>query len=142
MTRERRRMAVAVLALAGAFVSLYLLLYKLGFYGQLLCGTGSCQTVQASRYAELLGVPVAGWGVAWYAVVFAGSLAWLQPRLADARWLRIGIEAAAAGGVLFSGWLTWVELFELGAICQWCVVSAVLVLGITGLVAWDRAAEG
>lgn len=127
--------------MAGGFVSLYLLLYKLGFYGQLLCGAGSCQTVQASRYAMLLGVPVAGWGVAWYAAVFAGALAWLQPGLEDARWLRIGLEAAAASGLAFSLWLTWIELFQLRAICQWCVVSAVLVTGIAGLVAWDRLAE-
>lgn len=127
--------------MAGGFVSLYLLLYKLGFYGQLLCGAGSCQTVQASPYAVLLGVPVAGWGVAWYAAVFAGALAWLQPALEDARWLRIGLEVAAASGLAFSLWLTWIELFELRAICQWCLVSAVLVTGIAGLVAWDRLSE-
>lgn len=141
MTRRARRRAVVVLALAGIFVSLYLLLYKLGFYGQLLCGGGgSCQTVQASDYGELAGVPVAGLGLAWYAAVFAGGLARLQPDLADARWLRLGLEAAAVVGLVFTGWLTWAELFVLHAVCWWCVGSAVLVAGIAGLLAWDRMA--
>lgn len=132
---------MVVLALAGVFVSLYLLLYKLGFYGQLLCGGGgACQVVQASEYAELAGVPVAGLGVAWYAVVLVGGLARLQPGLADARWLRRGLEGAAVAGVLFTAWLTWVELFVLQAVCWWCVGSAALVVGIAGLLLWERLA--
>ena len=51
----RRRQAIALLALAGLFVSLYLWLHKLGLIGVLQCGTGGCDTVQASRYAEFLG---------------------------------------------------------------------------------------
>jgi uncharacterized membrane protein len=32
-------------------------------------------------------------------------------------------------GVLFSGYLTWLKLFEIEAICQWFVASAVLMAG-------------
>ena len=32
----------------------------------------------------------------------------------------------ALAGTIFAGYLTYVELFVLEAICQWCVVSAVL----------------
>jgi uncharacterized membrane protein len=64
---------VSLLGLAGLFVSLYLLLYDLGVYGSLLCGAGSCETVQASRWAVFLGIPVPAWGVGWYGLVmFAG----------------------------------------------------------------------
>ena len=31
-------------------------------------------------------------------------------------------------GFGFSAYLTWVELFEIDAVCQWCVVSAVLMI--------------
>lgn len=134
-------MAVAVLALAGGFVSLYLLLYKLGVYGQLACGAGgSCDVVQASRWAEFLGVPVAGWGVGWYVAVLGVALAGLQPRFRDEPWARRALAVLAVAGVAFTVYLTWVELFVLEAICRWCVASAALVVGIAGLVAWERRA--
>ena len=66
----RRRQAIVLLALVGLFVSTYLWLYKIGVLGTLQCGTGSCEVVQASRYAELLGVPVAFYGVLGYAALF------------------------------------------------------------------------
>jgi uncharacterized membrane protein len=34
--------------------------------------------------------------------------------------------AVTGVGVLFSLWLTWLELFVIDAICQWCVGSAIL----------------
>lgn len=134
-------MAVAVLALAGGFVSLYLLLYKMGVYGQLACGAGgSCSVVQASRYAEFLGIPVAGWGVGWYAAVLGVALAGLQPRFREASWPRRALVVLAAGGVAFTAYLTWVELFVLEAICRWCVGSAGLVVAIAALAAWELKA--
>lgn len=137
MTRVRRRMAVAVLALVGVFVSLYLLLYKLGVYGALACtGDGACAVVQASVYADFLGIPVAGWGTGWYASVLAVALVGLTPRFAGSAWTARLLGVLAVGGLLFTLYLTAVELFVLEAICQWCVGSAVLVAAITGLVAW------
>jgi hypothetical protein len=41
-------MIVAMLSLAGIFVALYLLLYKLGLIGELSCSVGSCETVNTS----------------------------------------------------------------------------------------------
>jgi uncharacterized membrane protein len=63
-------MVVAALALAGIFIALYLLLYKLGMIGALTCSIGSCETVNTSKWAKFLGMPVAGWGVAYYVAVF------------------------------------------------------------------------
>lgn len=122
-------MAVAVLGLVGLFVSLYLLLHRLGFYGALLCGaSGGCSTVQASRWATFLGVPVPAWGLGWYAAVFATALAALQPRLGAARWPSAVLSVLALGGAGFTAYLTFLEVFVIGAWCRWCVVSAVLVL--------------
>lgn len=143
MTSGRCRMAVSVLALAGIFVSLYLLLYKLGVYGQLACGAGgSCDVVQASRWAQFLGVPVAGLGVGWYAAVLGVALAGLQPGLRDRPWTGRILVLLAAAGLAFTLYLTGIELFVLEAICRWCVVSAVLVAAIAGLVAWERWGTG
>ncbi len=123
-----KRMAIAVLALVGLLMSVYLLLYKLGFYGELVCGTGACEAVQTSEHAILLGLPVAGWGVAWYAAVFVLAFLSVQQAYQEATWPARLIFLLAAGGVAFSGYLTYLELFVINAICRWCVASAVVTL--------------
>jgi uncharacterized membrane protein len=124
----KKRMAIAVMALVGLLMSVYLLLYTLGFYGELVCGTGSCEAVQTSEYATFLGLPVAGWGVAWYAAVFVLAFLSVQPAYQEATWPARLIFLLAAGGVAFSGYLTYLELFVIHAICWWCVTSAVVTL--------------
>ena len=126
----RRREVIAALALAGIFVALYLTLYKMGAIGELSCRVGSCETVNSSRWAIFLGAPVAAWGVAYYIVVFAVALAGLSGRFADSRRLSLALLLLTGWGVLFSSWLTYLELFVIRAICQWCVVSAVIVTAI------------
>ena len=69
-----RRMIIAALALCGLGVATYLALYKLGYIGTLACGSGGCETVQLSRWANLFGLPVAVWGVGFYVALFALSL--------------------------------------------------------------------
>ncbi len=121
----RARMAAAVLSLAGIFVSAYLYLHKLGLIGQLACGTGGCETVQLSRYAQFLGVPVPLVGVVGYGALLGLSLAAVQ-RPAQAHWVRLLCWGAGLG-VLFSAWLTYLELFVIHAICRWCIGSAVII---------------
>ncbi len=134
MSLETRRKAIALVALAGLFVSLYLLLYALGFYGSLACGAGGgCDVVQSSSWARFLGFPVAGWGLAWYAAVFAVALMGVQPRLAAAAWPGRTLLILAAGGLAFTIYLTGLEIFVIRAICRWCVGSAVLTVIIFGL---------
>jgi uncharacterized membrane protein len=126
----RHRQTIAVLALVGWFIALYLGLHALGLGGELKCGTGGCETVQTSRWAELLGVPVAFYGVAGYAAILAVALVSLQPAWLGRRGPVLLLAALATGGVLFSGWLTYLELFVIHAICRWCVTSAVLMTAI------------
>lgn len=123
-----KRMIVAALALAGIFLALYLLLYKLGMIGALTCNVGSCETVNTSKWARFLGIPVAGWGVAWYMATFAMAVAGIQGRFADSPGISLALLVMTTTGLIFSAYLTWLELFVIHAICQWCVVSAVLVL--------------
>jgi uncharacterized membrane protein len=120
-------MLAALVSLAGVFVALYLTLYKLGYVGTLVCAVGSCETVQTSRWATLLGFPVATWGVAFYVAALAVSLWGLSDAMADSRRLSQALVVMTGVGVLFSLWLTYLELFVIHAICQWCVISAVLV---------------
>ena len=122
-----KRMIVATLSLAGIFVALYLLLYKLGIVGNLSCSIGSCETVNLSKWATFLGAPVAAWGVGFYVVMFGLSLLSLQDRYVDSVGMSKVLTLVSASGVAFSAWLTYLELFVIHAICQWCVVSAIIV---------------
>ncbi|MEX2151820.1 MAG: vitamin K epoxide reductase family protein [Gemmatimonadaceae bacterium] len=137
-----RRMLTALVALFGLFVALYLALYKAGVIGTLACGAGSCETVQQSRWATFLGLPVAAWGVGYYALVFALAVAGVQDRWAESRGLSLGLLVLTGWGVLFSAWLTYLELFVINAICRWCVVSAVIALVLFVLAIWDFKAGG
>jgi uncharacterized membrane protein len=129
----RRRQAIALLALIGFCISLYLWFYKIGIIGKLQCGSGSCEYVQTSRYGALFGVPVAFYGVVGYAVIFAVAIAGLQPSLLARRWPATALALLSAGGFLFTLYLTGIEVFVLHAICRWCVGSAVVITGITAV---------
>ena len=122
-----KRMIVAALALAGIFISLYLTLYKLGIIGELSCSIGSCETVNTSRWSRFLGLPVAAWGLLFYLDVFAVATLSTFPRFEDERAFSIVLVAESVVGVLFSAWLTYLELGVIHAICIWCVTSAVIV---------------
>jgi uncharacterized membrane protein len=121
-------MIVAALALAGIFISIYLTLYKLGVIGELSCSIGSCETVNTSRWSMFLGLPVAAWGLFFYLDVFVIAFLGTMPRWENQPVISIILVAQAAIGVLFSAWLTYLELAVIHAICIWCVTSAIIVL--------------
>jgi uncharacterized membrane protein len=130
-------MAIALLALAGFFVALYLHLYKIGKIGSLACGTGGCETVQLSAYSNFLGVGVALIGVIGYAAMLALALLGLQPRFAGPGWPSRLLVLFSGIAFLFTLYLTGIELFVIRAICRYCVVSAALVTLIFFLATFD-----
>jgi uncharacterized membrane protein len=134
-------MALAVISLIGILVATYLTLYKLGIIGTLTCSVGSCETVNTSKWAIFVGAPVAAWGVAFYVTVFVVSLISIQPRWVDVRAPSVWLTLLSGWGVLFSGWLTYLELFVINAICMWCVISAVLVAVMFAVSVWDLLAR-
>jgi uncharacterized membrane protein len=123
-------MVVAALALAGIFISLYLTLFKLGVIGELTCSIGSCETVNTSRWSTFLHLPVAAWGLLFYAEVFVISMLGTMPRFENEPFVSLILVVESAFGVLFSAWLTYLELAVIHAICIWCVTSAAIVVAI------------
>lgn len=115
MTNRRLRAAIAVLALAGAAVTGYLV-YTRYSGTRLACTTGGCETVQHSKYAKAAGIPVAVLGLAAYLAVFATAL--------SARIEAAALGAAIAlGGLAFGIYLIVIQLAVIDAICEWCLVS-------------------
>ncbi|HET6579821.1 MAG TPA: vitamin K epoxide reductase family protein [Gemmatimonadales bacterium] len=137
------RMGAALMSLIGLFVSAYLYLYKIGRIGTLACGSGACEMVQTSQWSRFAGVEVALIGVVGYALLFAAALLALQPALATRRWPADLLTALAALGVLFTAYLTWLELFVIHAICRWCIGSAAIIVSVLllALLARRRAPE-
>jgi hypothetical protein len=88
--------------------------------------------VQASRYAMLLGLPTAAWGAGLCAAVGGLGLSGLGAR----RWLAGFLLAVA--GVAFSAYLTYLELFVIGAVCWYCVVSAATAAALLGVLLGRR----
>jgi uncharacterized membrane protein len=127
-------MIIAALALCGTGLATYLAMYKLGMIGQLACTVGQCETVNLSRWATFLGMPVAVWGVGFYVVLFLVALTGTTERFVNATWVSHALLALTAWGVLFSAWLTYLELYVIHAVCMFCVISAILVT-VTFLVA-------
>jgi len=123
-----RRMLIATLALIGLYVAMYLWLYKLGIIGSLSCKIGSCEKVNTSPWAVLFGVPVAFWGVLYYVGLFASACLCTVDRFAADRRAALLLAVLTGWGVLFSGWLTWLELAVIHAVCMYCVISAILVV--------------
>ena len=120
MSERSVRIVLAVLAVTGLCMSAYLTWVHLrGVAPVCLAGGGGCETVQSSRYAEILGVPVAALGLGGYAGLLLAAL------LRGEAGALLGLFVTLVS-VLFSAYLTYLELFVIYAICQWCVSSAAL----------------
>ena len=122
----KNRMGITLFALIGALIALYMTLHKLGLIGELLCGTGSCEIVQTSKWAVFMGVPVPYWGLAGYTVLTTLGLASLQPRYMDSQALRVALIITSSLAFLFTVYLTALEAFVINAWCRWCIASAIV----------------
>jgi uncharacterized membrane protein len=114
------RRLIAFVAALGVGVAVYIAIADSGG-GAPTCLTGGsgCETVADSSYSHLLGVNVAVFGIVGYVLLLASAFF-----VSDTA--RFGGFVVALGGFGFSVYLTWIELFKIEAICEWCVASAVL----------------
>jgi uncharacterized membrane protein len=127
-TDPRLGLAILILCLLGIADAGYLTYLHYSGVNALCTFGGGCETVQTSRWATLLGVPIAILGLIGYIAILLS----LAIRHELARAAAFGI--ALIGGA-FSLYLTYRELFTIKAICPWCVASAVLMTALTVLTA-------
>lgn len=119
-----------LLIVAGIGIASYLTYVKLFGIKPYCAGVGNCEAVQTSPYAELFGVPVAIWGLLSYLALLALYL------VKRSDWRGLGHVARQATflatlvGVLYSAYLTYLELFVIEAICPWCVASAIVMTAL------------
>ncbi len=130
---------MTTLALVGLAIAAYLLALRI--IGEApACGpVKGCETVAASEYATLFGVPVALFGVLFSAVLATACVTWW--RRADRRALYASYGLGLAG-IIAVAYLTYLEVFVIGAICVWCAGYAVTVVAgwvLTAAAAWQTS---
>jgi uncharacterized membrane protein len=122
----RLRAVSAAVAAAGLGIAGYLAVVHYSGGTPVCTAGGGCAVVQSSSYAELAGVPVATLGVLGYLAVLASLLR-------DGERARAVTAFLALAGFGFSAWLTYVSHTEIGALCAWCVGSAICMTLLAGL---------
>ncbi|MDH4066666.1 MAG: vitamin K epoxide reductase family protein [Acidobacteriota bacterium] len=97
------------------------------------CSVGSgCDVVLSSRWATLLGLPTAFWGLLTYVVLAAVAFIAQVHR----QW-RLGWTIAFFG-VLYSAYLTTISFTVLGAACPYCLTSLALMTSIFAVLTFQR----
>lgn len=120
---------ILILAFLGLADSIYLTQHKLSGT-PLLCNIqnlSGCNIVAASQYSQIFGIPLAEFGVLFYAVLFV--LAALEIVIFD-QILRRALQAVSFVGVLSSLYFTFLQIFVINAACIYCIASALIALFI------------
>jgi uncharacterized membrane protein len=121
------RMVATFVAAFGIGVATYIAIEAAGGDAPACIAGGSgCQTVANSTYSHVLGVNIAVFGIVGYVLLLVAAL--LRGDVA-----RMGGFGLSLVGFGYSVYLTYLELFKIDAICQWCLASAVLMTILFGL---------
>lgn len=119
------RITVALIAI-GLLVTAYLTGVAVWGEAPAFCAEGSgCDVVQSSAWSRLLGLPIALWGFALYALM--GAIA-LRRSTRLKRWRRMFTLSLL--GSVFSLYLTLVGIVLLDAVCWWCLASLLVICAI------------
>ena len=118
----RLRQITIGLAILGLLVATYMTIYKLTDNDAMCIGSGGCSVVNASRYSEVNGIPVALIGMGGYAAILA--VLFLERRTGfvqeNGTMILFGI---ALVGFLFTLYLIFVEIVLIKAYCPFCLTS-------------------
>ena len=121
--------AIVILAFCGLSDSIYLTQNEVS-NTPLVCNVNNlsgCNIVASSQYAHLFGIPLAGYGAVFYAIIFI--VAALEIVFFD-QLLRRALQAFSLIGVLISLYLTFIEIFVIHALCIYCLASALVAAAI------------
>lgn len=87
---------------------------------------GGCEQVRNSEFSQLWGVDLPVWGIGYYlGITILIMLAQTSLPSNYQRFLPFVIPLYTFSGFLFSLYLTYLEVFVIHALCQWCLASAI-----------------
>ncbi|RPI07665.1 MAG: vitamin K epoxide reductase family protein [Zetaproteobacteria bacterium] len=131
-----------ILSSVGIVISGYLVVKRFTG-GNLVCTRwADCDVVNNSVYSQLFGVPVSAIGLVGYLALLGLAIAALWTHGRARHQILLLTLFLSLGGVGFSAYLTYLEIYVIEALCSWCVASAVVImlLAIVMAVASRRAA--
>lgn len=142
--RSRIPGIVLLLSIIGAGVAAYLT-YTHFDENALVCAIGDCGTVQKSKYSAIGPIPIALLGVGMYVTLALLALGRLRIRLPlSYSQATMASWAIALAGGAYAIYLTYLEIWVIKAICQWCVASAIatwLILIVETILLWRVIGE-
>jgi uncharacterized membrane protein len=128
---KKLQIATLVLALTGMLSAGYLTYTKFT-HSDIACIKAEgfdCDLVNASRYSEVYGIPIALLGLLAYVTVVV--IVMLENRI---RFIKnnspLLLFGVALAGTLYSAYLSYLEAVVLKAWCQYCVISALSMTAI------------
>jgi uncharacterized membrane protein len=124
-TRWRGGLVMQGIALIGLAIASYLTITKLAG-GSPICGPlQGCETVDASQYSSILGIPTAAFGILYSLTILAAAAGWW--RTADRRFL-LAAYAVSLAGVVVEAYFVYLQVAVIGAVCVWCAAYGVTVV--------------
>lgn len=120
---------ILILAFCGLVDSAYIALHEMSGT-PLICDINNlsgCNTVVASPYSYLFGIPLAEYGILFYSIIFV--LAALELVVFD-QLLRRVLQGVSLIGVIASAYFTLVQIFLIKAFCVYCLASALIAVFI------------
>ena len=125
---------VFVLSIAGIIMAVYVLQSFLRQTGIVCLNGGGCELVRKSPVSYPFGIPVPAFGLVGYTGL--AILSFMRTMNQEPRTMNLlkGMLGIAIFGICFVTWFTIMELFVIKGTCTWCVVSAVNMYIIFGLV--------
>jgi uncharacterized membrane protein len=135
---KRIRQIMIALTIIGLLVSIYMTIYKLTDNDSMCIGNSGCSVVNASRYSEVNGIPVALIGVGGYLAILAILFLDQRPGFfrENGTMILFGLSLV---GFLFTLYLIFVEIVLIRALCPFCltsqaVMTIIFILSVTRLI--------
>jgi uncharacterized membrane protein len=113
------RMGIALIALIGIGVATYIFIADSTNGAPTCVVGGGCETVAKSSYSHIAGINIAVFGIIGW-VLILGTAFFAND------YARLGGFLFALGGFGFSIYLTYLQIWNIEAICPWCVTDAIL----------------
>jgi uncharacterized membrane protein len=124
------KLAISALGIVGIGISGYLTYIHYLNLSSICLFSAHCDAVLTSQYAQMWGIPLSLFGMVMYAVLTVMGLSSLWANKERQGLIALGTYGVALSGILFTGYLYYLEIFVIHAFCTWCIFSSIEIFTI------------